>query len=193
VQLHVTQVSTATFDFPELRRREFDLVLARLDAPVDRQSLAEDIMIETLFVDRLVLAVGRDSPWARRRNLTLAELHDTPWILTPPATINTVLVDEAFRAIGMEPPRINLVTFSIHLRTHLLTTGRFITALPQSTLRLNAQRFGLKELPIDLPARPWPVAIVTLKHRMLSPVVARFIEFVRSFAGPTTSRPGSTR
>jgi hypothetical protein len=44
---------------------------------------------------------------------------------------------------------------------------------PQSVLRLIARRFGLKELPIALPARPWPVAIVTLKHRTLSPVVQR--------------------
>lgn len=193
VQLHVTQVSTATFDFPELRRREFDLVLARLDAPLDQRSLAEDLNVETLFVDKLVLAAGTDSKWARRRKLALAELHDAPWILTPPATINTILLGEAFRTIGLPPPRINVVTFSIHLRTHLLATDRFITALPQSTLRLNARRFGLKELPIALPTRPWPVAIVTLKHRTLSPVVERFIEFTRSFAGSLTRDPSATR
>jgi len=165
VELNVTQVSTATFDFPELRRREFDLVLA----------------------------AGRDSPWARRRKVTLAELHDAPWILTPSATINTILLEEAFRTIGMALPRINLVTFSIHLRTHLLATGNFVTALPQSTVRLNAQRFGLKELPIALPVRPWPVAIVTLRHRTLSPVVERFIEFVRSFARQMPGHPSGTR
>jgi DNA-binding transcriptional LysR family regulator len=193
VELNVTQVSTATFDFPELRRREFDLVLARLDAPPDRSSIAEDLDVETLFVDRVVLAAGRDSPWARRRKVTLAELHDAPWILTPSATINTILLEEAFRTIGMALPRINLVTFSIHLRTHLLATGNFVTALPQSTVRLNAQRFGLKELPIALPVRPWPVAIVTLRHRTLSPVVERFIEFVRSFARQMPGHPSGTR
>jgi hypothetical protein len=39
-----------------LRRREFDLALARLKCPEDRQPLAEGLIIEMLFVDKLVLA-----------------------------------------------------------------------------------------------------------------------------------------
>jgi len=38
-----------------------------------------------------------------------------------------------------------------------------------------------------MPARPWPVTIVTLKNRILSPVVERFIacahEVAKSMAG----------
>jgi len=56
-------------------------------------------------------------------------------------------------------------------------------------LCLNAGRFGLKELPINLPARPWPVAIVTLKNRTLSPVVGRFLECAREVAKSMTGRP----
>jgi DNA-binding transcriptional LysR family regulator len=40
----------------------------------------------------------------------------------------------------------------------------------------------LKKLPVDLPTRPWPVVILTLKNRMLSPVVERFIECAREVA-----------
>jgi hypothetical protein len=36
--------------------------------------------------------------------------------------------------------------------------------------------------------RPWPLAIVTLKNRMLSPVVARFVEHVRDFTRPMRVR-----
>jgi len=180
VLMNVTQVSTATLEFPELRQRQFDLVLARLDEHAGQTS-GDDLQVETLFIDKLVLAAGNNSKWAGRRSVTLAELHDQPWILTPPATINTALVNQAFRAVGLTDPRINLLTFSVHLRTHLLATGKFITALPYSTFRLNARRFGLKKLPIELPVRPWPVAIVTLKHRTQSPVAERFIEFVREF------------
>ena len=79
-------------------------------------------------------------------------------------------------------PTITLKTLSIHLRTNLLATGRFITALPRSVLRLYAEPLSLKILPVDLPTRSWPVAIVTLKHRTLSPVVARFIDCTREFA-----------
>jgi hypothetical protein len=39
-------------------------------------------------------------------------------------------------------------------------------------------------LPIDLPDRPCPVAVVTLKNRMLNPVVERFIAHIRDFTRP---------
>jgi hypothetical protein len=42
----------------------------------------------------------------------------------------------------------------------------------------------LKELHVDLPLRPWLVAILTLKNRTLSPVVERFIACAREVAKP---------
>jgi hypothetical protein len=40
----------------------------------------------------------------------------------------------------------------------------------------------LKELAVDLPMRPWLVAILTLKNRTSSPVVQRFIACAREVA-----------
>src|SRR5262249_54187204 len=91
------------------------------------------------------------------------------------------VLQEAFRARGLVMPKAFLTTFSIHFRANLLATGPFLSALPGSHIRLNAERFSLKVLPVDLPRRPWPVAIITLKNRTLSPVVGRFIEHVRTF------------
>jgi DNA-binding transcriptional LysR family regulator len=67
------------------------------------------------------------------------------------------------------------------LRVHLLAKGNFLTAMPRSLLRLNADGVGLKELPVKLPAHSFPVAIVTLKNRTLSPVVELFLERLRTF------------
>ena len=67
-------------------------------------------------------------------------------------------------------------------RTNLLTTGPFITALPSSVVRLHADRFALKVLPIEMPSWPWLVVALTLKNRTLSPVVERFIECAREVA-----------
>jgi DNA-binding transcriptional LysR family regulator len=70
----------------------------------------------------------------------------------------------------------------LQLRTHLLATGNFLTAMPRSLLRLSADGIGLKALPVKLPISNFPVAIVTLKNRTLSPVVLLFIERLRTFA-----------
>ena len=61
-------------------------------------------------------------------------------------------------------------------------SNRFIAVLPLSTLRLNADIFGLKKLPIDLPMPPQQVVIVTLKNRTLSPGVERFVACAREVA-----------
>jgi DNA-binding transcriptional LysR family regulator len=80
---------------------------------------------------------------------------------------------------GLPIPKMSIVTFSLHLRTHLLTTGRYITAFANSVLRLNEKRFSLRALPVEMPTRPWPIAIITLRNRTLS-AVGVFIESVRA-------------
>jgi DNA-binding transcriptional LysR family regulator len=94
------------------------------------------------------------------------------------------MLADAFRARGLDAPKTVLKTLSIHLRTNLLDSGRFITALPQSVVRLYGKRLSLKVLPIEMPIRAWPVAIVTLKNRTLGPVVERFIECTRALTKP---------
>jgi len=98
-------------------------------------------------------------------------------------------VAEAFRAQGLDVPKISLMTFSVHLRNDLLATGRFITAFPRSVVSVNGDRFSLKVLPVDLPVRPWPVEIITLKNRVLNPVVRRFIDNLRAFANSVAAGP----
>ena len=74
---------------------------------------------------------------------------------------------------------MSIVTYSMQLRAKLVSGGEHITVFPRSLLRLYADDMGLKELPIDLPPREWPIALVTLKNRMTNPVVQLFIRQVR--------------
>ncbi|HMH74283.1 MAG TPA: LysR family transcriptional regulator substrate-binding protein, partial [Bradyrhizobium sp.] len=80
-----------------------------------------------------------------------------------------------FHARGLATPRASFVTLSMPVITHFLADGQFITAMPRSVVHFSS----LKVLPVDLPVRPWPVNIVMLKNRTLSPVVERFIECAR--------------
>jgi len=40
----------------------------------------------------------------------------------------------------------------------------------------------LRILPIELPLRPWPIVLITLRHRTLNSVAQRFIEHLRGHA-----------
>jgi DNA-binding transcriptional LysR family regulator len=164
-----------------LRDRSLDLALTQLNRWADKDTFG-DFNLETLFDDRLVVAVATNSRWARRRKIDLAELIDEPWILAAPDSWNYEIVAEAFRLRGLDMPKVSVKTVSVHLRTNLLSTGQFIAVFPRSVLHLYGERFSLKVLPVDLPVRPWPAVVATLKNRTLSPVVERFIECAREIA-----------
>jgi DNA-binding transcriptional LysR family regulator len=91
-----------------------------------------------------------------------------------------MVVMEAFRAHGLAPPRVSLVTFSVALRTNLLAGGRHLTVFPRSMMEPYAARMSLKVLPVKLPAPDWPTVLVTLKNRTPNPAVKIFIDEVRA-------------
>ena len=183
VVLHFDEVtsSAATRDYRELRERKYDLILERGSPTETEVRAADDLNIETLFDDQLVIVAGSKNKWAtRRRKIDLAELVNEPWIMQAPHVWNHLVLSEAFRARGLAMPRASMVTLSMSVITHFLAGGRFITSMPRSVAHFKS----LKILPLDLPSRPWPVNVVTLRNRTLSPVVDRFIESARDFTRP---------
>lgn len=174
VVLDVDTVNTLSFA-QKLRDRNLDVVLARGGWPFEEEELVTDFNVETLCDDELVIAAGVRSQWARRRRIDISELRDEQWILTSADRLNYLVIANAFRARGIDIPKIAIKTISVHLRASMVATGRFITTFPRSVLALHAERFALKMLPVDLPSANWPVKIATLRNRSLSGVVKRFI------------------
>jgi DNA-binding transcriptional LysR family regulator len=172
--------------------RKIDLVIARGNRSFGAPEIPDEVDVRTLFEDELVVAAGPNNRWFNRRKIELADIVHERWILTEPGIWNHSVVTEAFAAQGLEVPNISMRTLSVHMRIQLIATGDFITTLPRSVLRLYADRFSLKALPVDFPARPWPVSIITLKHRTLSPIVHRFIrcaeDIAKAWAPPPRSR-----
>jgi DNA-binding transcriptional LysR family regulator len=165
-----------------LRDRTLDFVLQRLRNPIQpNDPFFDDLNVEVLFDDRMVIAAGIRSQWARRRKIELAELINETWILASPDTTNYRIITEAFRERGLGAPRIGLKTLSTHLRANLVASGKFIAPFPNSVLTFYADRFSLKALPVALSNKPWPVAILTLKNRMLNPVAELFLTHLRNF------------
>ena len=164
-------------EFRQLRERRVDLLLGRIAKPFTD----DDLEAEVLYQDRLFIVSGRNSRWARLRKIKLAELLDEPWLLTP-SMFSTLL--EEFQASDLAIPKVSVRAYSTHQCINLIATDRFISALSGSVLRFSANRSPFKILPIDFPIRPWSVGIVTLKNRMVSPVVQTFIGCVRDVARP---------
>lgn len=179
LDVHVEELETLA---AKLRERNLDFIVQLLRGhPAADDHFFDEIDVEVLFEDELVVAAGLQSPWASRRKIDLAQLVEEQWILTAHPSWNHTIVSEAFRMRGLPMPKVVLKTFSTYIRTNLVGSGRFIATFPKSVARFYADRFALKVLPVDLPVRPWPVAVLTLKNRTLSPVVEHFIDDVRAF------------
>lgn len=83
---------------------------------------------------------------------------------------------------GIPFPRVVLSTFSSHIRASMVASGRYIATFPRSLANYFSGPFGMRVLNVELPHRPWPAALLTLKNRTLSPVAGVFLDHLRKFA-----------
>ena len=170
--------TTPAQQFHVLRERKCDLVIARLWT----QTFEPDMDVEVLFDDHVCVVAGQRNKWLGRRKLALAELIDEHWLLAPIDSDPGSPVFEIFHALGLQVPRARVVSYSLNVRTSLMATGRFLAIIPVSVLRFGATRSVVKVLPCALPPSAQPVAVTTLKNRMLSPTAKLFIDCARAVA-----------
>ena len=168
----------------ELAERNVDLLIIRGSGPIADPRYD----FEFLFDDSYVVAAGAQNQWVRRRRIEIAELVNELWVLPPPDSVIGSIVMDAFRASGLDYPRVSVVTDCPHMRISLLATGRFVTIFPASAFRFLTKRSELKILPVELPTARRPNGIVTLKNRALSPVAKLFIDCAREVAKPLAKR-----
>lgn len=172
--------AAVSLQFRELRQRRVDLILGRvLDAEAD-----DDLHAELLFHDPVRVVAGEGNKWLRRRRIELSELLDEPWILTPPDSVPSAQLREAFSSKGLDVPRASVVSTSIHIVNRLLPNGPYLTVIPESVLRFGPMGAKMRALRVDFPSRPRPTAVVTLNNRTLSPAAYLFIEAARAVAKP---------
>jgi DNA-binding transcriptional LysR family regulator len=164
----------------ELAERHVDLLIIRGSGPIADPRYD----FEFLFDDSYVVAAGAQNQWVRRRRIEIAELVNELWVLPPPDSVIGSVVTDAFRASGLDYPRVSVVTDCPHMRISLLATGRFVTIFPATAFRFLTKRSELKILPVELPTARRPNGIVTLKNRALSPVARLFIDCAREVAKP---------
>jgi DNA-binding transcriptional LysR family regulator len=177
IAIHVDQLASLEQQYARLRERNVDLILARIAQQID-----EDVVAETLFYERTFVVAGLKNPWTRRRKIDFSELADEPWALPPHDTMVESILSQTFRANGLKYPSRGVAFGAIYLHTALVANGPFLAIWPGSVLRFGVNRRLVKVLPVNLSVPPWPVGVMTLKNRAVSPVAQLFIERAREVA-----------
>jgi molybdate transport repressor ModE-like protein len=174
--IDITQAFAGPALYRELRDRNVDLIVGRMNLPID-----DDLATEVLFDDPLLVVAGPSNPLLRRRKLELRQLMDEPWILPQTGAARTV-IEETFAACQLRSPKANIVSSSLALHEAMLASGPLLAMWPASVLLWGARRHFVRPLPVLLPDLPRPVGIVTLKRRMIGPLAQLFIDSARDVA-----------
>ena len=175
--IKVRPADNMTQEFRQLRERKVDLLVGGIPG----LSKEVDLDAEVLFDDRPFIVSGTNSRWASRRKIELGELLEESWLLPGDSFLSSLLA-EAFQLRGLPGPKYGVTSYSVYQRIYLLNTGRFVAVQSGSVLHFARQHFEFKVLPVDLAIHSWPVAIVTLKNRTMSPLVQTLIDHVRDTA-----------
>jgi DNA-binding transcriptional LysR family regulator len=163
-----------------LMERTIEVGITRVIGRLDEEVLR----VDTLFDDLLVVAAGARNPLTRRRRIELAELAGERWVMPLSDSFTTALATEAFRESGLEPPHATVITQSQSMRNRLLLTGGFLTFIHGFALAVPGRSPIIRPLPVAMPGTRRPIAIITLKKRVLSPLAEYFIDNMRSIAKP---------
>jgi DNA-binding transcriptional LysR family regulator len=171
-----------------LRRRDIELMISRLG---DNQD-TDDLDVAPLFDDELAVVCGKENPWARRRNVTLAALTGEPWVLPPESGFLTHVIRAAFAAKGLAMPRATVTTASTHALSVLVTNGPFLAMHPRTMLVLPRPHPQLSAVDLRLPATRASISLITLRNRSLSPAAGLFRKAVQEVTA-THRTPGRSR
>jgi DNA-binding transcriptional LysR family regulator len=169
--------SDTTTAYRALIDRKVDLAIIHAIEPIPPQH----VDVETLLLDPHVVVAGAHNPLTRRRRLKLSDVADEPWAMPPPGSPYASVVSEAFRANRLTVPP-SAISSTLPVRTTLLSTGRFLSMVPQIVMQFAPKNRLLKALPISLPTTVKPLALITLKNRTLNPVAGVFAQQLRATA-----------
>jgi DNA-binding transcriptional LysR family regulator len=160
----------------ELRERKLDILLTRWVTTSD----TDDLTAEILYKASLAVMADHRHRLVRRRELSLSDLKDELWTLSPPDSLLGRLVGDVFRRRKLRLPHAAVTTQSMYMRLNLLATGRFLTVLPVTMLRHPSNRAWLRALAVDLSDTAGPNAFITLKKRPATGAVKLFVDESRS-------------
>ena len=174
----------------DLRARQIDLVMGQRATPETRTN---DLAVTVLYRDNLNVVAARTNAWARRRKVSLADLVGERWCLPPPEHPISELMAAAFRRDGLAPPTAAVIVPSAPFTSNLLAEGQYLGVLGSVFFHTHGLRSKLQILPVKLVVADWPIGILTLKHRAMSPVTRLFIDYARGILPSLARAGGRTR
>lgn len=160
---------------PALRTGDLDVVLGRLPDYREREGLTQEV----LYNEPVAIVVNLHHPLAKKKQVTLAELADLPWIMPSVQTSLRRQIEMAFRSEDLEPPADVVESVSILTNHSLLLDTDMVAAMPYQVATVQQ---GLKILPVSFDVQAGRVGATTRSDVEPSATARYFLTVVRGVA-----------
>lgn len=163
---------------PAVRHGDIEFALSS----VPGVSTDPEIEHEILHEDYGVAAARAGHPLTRKKNLRLADLLDYGWILARQNEIERRILDDAFLAEGLQPPRPSIETTSTTLIKGMISNSDYLTFIPAQLIQWDIQAGRIAELDIEIPGAIRHVGVTCRRGAVLSPVAEALLQVLRTLS-----------
>ena len=154
---------------------ELDVVLSTIQVSLD-ENLSEDPLYDQPFV---VFASARH-PLTKRKQVTLADLAQERWAITPAGNFAQRRLSQLFEKSGLPPPSIALETTNLASITHLVAASELLGFTSRQTVRYAATHIPIAEVRVKDLSVTRRIGVICRKDAYLSPAARRFIEILKT-------------
>ena len=156
---------------------ELDVVLSSIQA-----SPQENLSKDPLYDQPFVVFASASHRLAKRKQVTLADLAQERWALTPEGNFPERRLGQLFEGSGLPPPSIALETVNLATITHLVAASELLGFTSRQAVRYAAARLPLAEVHVKDLSVTRRMGVTYRKDAYLSPATMRFIEILKMTA-----------
>jgi DNA-binding transcriptional LysR family regulator len=172
------EVATSDVLVEQLKRGRLDFLIARIPAQEEDLNLVyQDLCEET---ECAVVRVGH--PMLQRSGLSLQDLGNCAWILSPRGSILRHQFDMLFRRHGLTAPTNVIETTAMSVIKALLQQTDFLHLMPQEVARYYVASGELSILPVELPCNMDSYGLIMRSDQVLSPGASLLLGAIRRVA-----------
>lgn len=159
----------------DLRFGDLDFLIGALRFPKP----AADIEQEELFNDDLAIVTAVDHPLAQKKDVTIKDTTDYPWVALPKDTPTGKYLFDMLRIHEQAESPVRIVSSSLVLLRGLLACGDYVSIASTRQIAVEEQQGQLVRLPIALPESHRPIGLTFRKGWTPTSVQRRFLDIVR--------------
>ena len=175
------QVRVVDGRYPELlrslREGDIDCLIGALRDPPP----ADDITQEKLFDDPLAIVAHPRHPLAERRNLTVEDTLDYPWVAPPRETPAGQYLYDTLHIQDRDRTPVRVVSSSLIMLRGILGEGDYVSIVSRHQISVEERDGHITPLDITLSGSSRPIGLTYRSNWRPTETQAQYIDFLRKF------------